>query len=156
VHHDDKGAPYVDGWWNDTLIPAPEVSLSHDKRLSLAAVSPPRQSVGVDIEHIGKIQETDLLESALTGKEKELLSGFTGNALKEKLLHIWCAKEAAGKYLGLGLQGNPEALEVSFINGNWNLAHVAYSGVVVEVMVSFENESVVALATTHSPEYDEE
>ncbi len=150
VLHNEQGAPYVDGWWKNQLIQPPEVSLAHDKRLSLVAVAPPQHFVGVDIEHIGRVQQPDLLEGALSIKERNLLNGFTGNDLKEKLLRIWCTKEAAGKYLGTGLQGNPELFEVSFLNDGWKRAHVNYAGAVVEVVVNYENESVIALATGHS------
>ena len=39
VVHDAQGAPGVDGWWCDTLTPAPSVSLSHNDRWSVAAVA---------------------------------------------------------------------------------------------------------------------
>ncbi len=150
VLHDKQGAPYVDGWWSSNLVEAPEVSLSHDRRLSLVAVTPPQHPVGVDIEHIGRIQHPELIEGSLTDSERRLLRGFADNALQEKVLRMWCAKEAAAKYFGLGLQGRPEKFEVSFLDDDWELAHVNYAATVSKVVVSCENESIVAIATAHS------
>lgn len=152
VLHDEKGAPYVDGEWSNSLVPPPEVSLSHDRRQSLAAVSPPQHPVGVDTEYIGRIQHPEHLEGSLSANERKSLRSFDRNTytLEEKMLRMWCAKEAASKYLGLGLQGIPEKFEVSFLHDDWNLAHVRYNGTVVEVDVSCVQDSVVALATRHT------
>lgn len=150
VLHDEKGAPYVDGEWSNNLIPPPEVSLSHDRRQSLAAVSPPQHPVGVDTEYIGRIQHPEHLEGSFSANERRLLRSFDRNTLEEKMLRMWCAKEAASKYLGLGLQGIPDKFEVSFLRDDFNLAHVRYNGTVVEVDVSCVQDSVVALATRHT------
>ena len=150
VLHEEKGAPYVDGLWSDHLVQAPEVSLSHDRRVSLAAVTPPLHPVGVDIEHAGRIEDPELMERSLSAAERMTLRGCKGKALPEKVLRIWCAKEAAAKYLGSGLQGRPEEFEVSFLDDDWELARVNHTGNVVEVAVRSENDVVIALATRHS------
>ena len=51
VHHDELGAPWVDGWWDGVLVDAPAVSLAHDDQVSLAAVTQADRSVGIDVEH---------------------------------------------------------------------------------------------------------
>ena len=150
VLHDELGAPYVDGWWNDSLVQAPEVSLSHDSQHSLAAVTAPHQPVGVDIEHIGRIKSTDLIEESLVPRERVLLRGLAGHDLLEKVLRMWCAKEAAAKYLGTGLKGRPEGFEVSFPGNDWKRAHVTHNQTTVQVSVGCENNSIIALATAHS------
>ena len=150
VLHDDLGAPHVDGWWNGYLMAAPEVSLSHDSRLSLAAVTAPYRSVGVDVEHIGRFKSTDLIEGSLTACERALLRGLTGNELSEKVLRMWCAKEAAAKYLHTGLKGNPEKFEVSFLDDEWKMAHVTHDKFLVEVAVGREKNSIIALASAPS------
>ncbi len=149
VLHDEYGSPYVDGEWNNTLTAPPEVSLSHDRQLSLAAVTTPDRPVGVDVEHIGRTRHPDLIESSFTSNERISLQGFADSALSEKVLRIWCAKEAVAKYMGLGLQGRPEKFEVAFLDDSWEIAHVRYAEYVVEVNVTCENELMVALATRH-------
>ncbi|MDY6853741.1 MAG: beta-ketoacyl synthase N-terminal-like domain-containing protein [Thermodesulfobacteriota bacterium] len=146
ILHDEQGAPYVDGWWNNSFVHAPEVSLTHNTRLTLAAIAPPQQPVGVDIEQIGRIQHPEFIKNSLTHSELELLNGITDSALQEKLLRIWCAKEAVAKYFGLGLQGRPDKFEVSFMDDDWEFAHVNYSGTLVETLVTCEDDSVIAIA----------
>ena len=147
VLHDELGAPYVDGWWNDEIVQAPEVSLSHDSQLSLAAVTAPHQPVGVDVEHIGRFKNTDLIEGSLASCERALLRGLTGHDLSEKVLRMWCAKEAAAKYLGTGLKGTPEKFEVSFLDDDWKRAHVKHDKALVEVALGCENNFIIALAS---------
>lgn len=156
VLHDESGAPYVDGEWSTALIPPPEVSLSHDRHLSVAAVSPPHHPVGVDVEHVGRIQQPDLMKSSLTPNELLSLHRCGDSALPEKVLRIWCAKEAAAKYLGLGLQGRPEEFDVAFLDTSWEVARIRYAGQVVEADVRCENDMIVALATGSTHSSDEE
>jgi acyl transferase domain-containing protein/phosphopantetheinyl transferase len=146
VLHDDRGAPHVDGWWNGTVAEPPEVSLSHDRRMALAAVAPPRHPVGVDVEEAGRIRQPELVKEAFTPTEQSLLHGLDGDAMHDRLLRIWCAKEAAAKYFKVGLQGNPALFEVSFAGGNWEWAQVMYAGTAVGVALNREGDSIVALA----------
>jgi acyl transferase domain-containing protein/phosphopantetheinyl transferase len=147
ILHDDAGAPYVDGWWRDSLVPAPEVSLSHNRRACLAAIAGPQNPVGVDVEEVGRIQQPELIVESLTPREQTSVRGLDGAELDEKLLRIWCAKEAAAKFLGLGLQGRPAAFEVSFADHAWEAACVDYADTTVEVAVNREGDSIIALAT---------
>lgn len=151
VLHDDLGAPYVDGWWNGTVAQAPEVSLSHDKQVSVVAVTPPKLPVGIDIEHIGRFERSDrferaMMEGALSAGERDMLHGFTGNDLKQRILRVWCAKEAAAKYLGIGLNGMPQDFQVAFLDKDWMLANVRYNGSTVEVVIDRNDTEIVALA----------
>lgn len=146
VYHDSVGAPHVDGWWRDSLVAAPEVSLSHNARACMAAVAAPQSPVGVDMEDMGKIKRPDLIIEALSPKERVSVSGLDAAALDESLLRLWCAKEAAAKLLGLGLEGRPEAFEVSFEDGQWDEAYVDHAGTRVEVSVRRDGDSIVALA----------
>ncbi|MFA4915467.1 MAG: beta-ketoacyl synthase N-terminal-like domain-containing protein [Syntrophales bacterium] len=156
VSHNGQGTPYVDGVWANNLLQPPEVSLSHDRQGSLVAVTPPQHPVGVDGEHVGRIQHPDLMVNSLATSERLLLQGLDGNALQDRILRIWCAKEAAAKYLGLGLQGRPDKFEVSFQADNWDRAHVNYAKNMIEVDVHRENDSIVALATRHFNLIDKE
>lgn len=147
VLHDAYGAPFTDGWWNGSLTEAPEISLSHDKKGALAAVSGPGRPVGVDREQLGRIKTAESLGFALTPKEQSLLNGFTGAQLEDRLLRIWCAKEAACKYMGTGFEGRPQAIEVDFNSKDWDRAQAKFSGVRIEIILASEEESIVALAT---------
>lgn len=147
VFHDEAGAPYVDGSFREALIEAPEVSLSHDEHACLVAVADPISRVGVDRERIGRLQRPDLVIESLTPKERQQLAGVDESLLQDRLLRIWCAKEAAAKFLGTGLQGTPSAFEVRVDDLTWGKAFVDHATVPVQVELIREDTSIIALAT---------
>ncbi len=147
VLHDEHGAPYVDGWWRDTVVSAPEVSLSHNMRGCLAAVAAPQHAIGVDVEELGRIQQPELMIESLTPPERTFVQGLEGAALDERLLRLWCAKEAAAKYLGSGLQGQPAAFAVSFVDEKCGKARVDHGETAIEVSISRDGNSIIAVAS---------
>jgi len=150
VLHDPLGAPFVDGWWRGSLAEAPQVSLSHTSRACLVAIGHAESPVGVDFEDLGRIQQPELMADMLTPLERSATSGLAGAALDERLLRLWCAKEAAAKFLGVGLQGQPEAFEVRFSDASWERALVVFEASTIEVAVVREGASVIALAAGES------
>jgi len=82
----------------------------------------------------------------LTAGERASVQGLTGAALDERLLRLWCAKEAAAKYLGVGLQGAPEAFEVGFVDAACARAQVVFEGVMTEVRILRDGAAVIAVA----------
>ncbi len=146
VRNDDYGKPYVGGWWQDTLVVAPEVSLSHDQKMVVAGVSGPHAAIGVDIEQIERSLKSHLVMGALNEHERFALNNLDGEMLNETLLRFLCAKEAAAKYLGLGLQGQPEKYEVHIDNNDWEQARVVYNDTVTNVKVHREDGTIIAVA----------
>jgi phosphopantetheinyl transferase len=148
VRHDEFGAPFVDGWWRGDLADAPQVSLSHTPRACLVAVGSAEAPVGIDFEDIGRIQAPELMIGTLTAAERAGVAGLAGPALDERLLRLWCAKEAAAKYLGIGLRGQPEAFEVSFVDATYALAQVVHEGATTEVRILRDGPAVIAVAAS--------
>jgi phosphopantetheinyl transferase (holo-ACP synthase) len=146
VLHDDLGAPFVDGGWRGDLAEAPQVSLSHTARACLVAVGAAESPVGVDFEDLGRIQQPELMIGMLTAGERATVEGLAGTALDERLLRLWCAKEAAAKYLGVGLQGQPEAFEVGFVDAACARAQVVFEGATTEVRIVRDGAAVIAVA----------
>ena len=146
VLHDELGAPYVDGAWRGVVAEAPQVSLSHTARACLVAVGAAESPVGVDFEDLGRIQKPELMMGMLTAGERDLVEGLDGAALDERLLRVWCAKEAAAKYLGVGLQGQPEAFEVGFADAACARAQVVFEGATTEVRLVRNGSTVIAVA----------
>ena len=146
VLHDDLGAPFVDGRWRGHLAEAPQVSLSHTARACLVAVGAAESPVGVDFEDLGRIQQPELMIGVLTAGERATVAGLAGAALDERLLRLWCAKEAAAKYLGVGLQGQPEAFEVGFVDAACARARVVFEGATTEVRIVRDGAAVIAVA----------
>jgi malonyl CoA-acyl carrier protein transacylase/phosphopantetheinyl transferase (holo-ACP synthase) len=149
VGHDQNGAPLVDGWWVDDLVPAPSVSLSHSHGQSFAAVTGPQDAVGFDAQGVGDVSFPELVEGALAQSEREALHKFPENEWPERVVRLWCAKESAAKALGTGLLGRPEAFEVSFHRDDWEQAIVAFAGDSFRVSLARDRDLVVALACRH-------
>ena len=87
-----------------------EISLAHKNGASVSIVS--EKSVGIDIETIEE-RTKDFLEISFTPYELELIKD---KDITEWSTRFWVAKEAYGKMLGVGLQGNPKRYEVKRIN----------------------------------------
>ncbi|MCD2343232.1 polyketide synthase dehydratase domain-containing protein [Ideonella azotifigens] len=147
VGHDELGAPWVDGWWRDHLVPAPQVSLSHNEAGSLVAVNHPDAPVGVDAEQHGRIQNPELFATSLTAAERAALAALPADQQAGRLLALWCAKEAAAKCLGLGLQGQPEAFAVEFLDAAGLQARVSHAQALLAVTIYRDEGSLIALAT---------
>lgn len=148
VLHDAQGAPQVDGWWNGVLAAAPRVSLSHNLRTCIAAVAAPDSPVGVDVEDLQQVKKPELLLDALSANERDFVLAIAPASRDEALLRLWCAKEAASKLLGTGLQGLPTAFEVSFHDAAMAQATVRWKNLSVGVSLARDGDAVVALADT--------
>ncbi len=106
IRYDSNGKPYVYGV---DEIEGMEISLAHKGSNAVSIVS--EKPVGIDIETIEE-RSTDFMELSYTPQELDLMKGHD---LAEWSTRFWVAKEAYGKMLGLGLQGNPKRYEVKRI-----------------------------------------
>ncbi len=107
IKYDDYGKPYVYGFAETEGL---EISLAHKNGASVSIVS--EKPIGIDIETIEE-RTKDFLEISFTPYELELIKD---RDIAEWSTRLWVAKEAYGKMLGLGLQGNPKRYEVKRIN----------------------------------------
>lgn len=147
VHHDALGAPWVDGWWCDQLLPRPQVSLSHDAHGAVAAVAAPDQPVGIDRERQGRIRDLQAFTLSLAEVERQELASVPAERLAQHLLAVWCAKEAAAKCLGTGLQGQPDAFVVRWTDVATGSAQVQCpEGQTLAVQLYRQGDALVALA----------
>jgi len=154
VCSDARGALSVEGWWRDALAPAPAVSLAHNANTCFAALGAPGTGVGVDYEEVGRLQKPELLIDALADSERALAHGLRGSELEERVLRLWCAKEAAAKCLGIGMQGKPDAFVVYATDDACeNLAiHHDLGG--TEVRVERRGNAIIATAMLASRELE--
>ena len=109
IKHDDLNKPSVYGLEEVVGL---EISLAHKGTDSVAIVS--NKNVGIDIESI-EPRSDEFMNLSFTTSELELLAE---RDLAEWSTCFWVAKEAYGKKLGLGLQGNPKRYEVKAIISN--------------------------------------
>lgn len=112
VRYDTNHKPYVYGMKEVENL---EISIAHKGTDAVSIVS--GKPVGIDIETIEE-RTADFMELSYTERELELLKGRDP---AEWSTRFWVAKEAYGKMLGLGLQGNPKRYEVKEILDEENL-----------------------------------
>ncbi|MGQ0620034.1 MAG: beta-ketoacyl synthase N-terminal-like domain-containing protein [Panacagrimonas sp.] len=87
--------------------PMPAVSISHSQRWGAAVVAEPGLSVGLDYQRLDRLRGEELIRGGFGGEE---LSFIEATAPAERGLvacALWCAKEAASKAAGTGLEGRP-------------------------------------------------
>ena len=108
---DEKGRPLVTGAWIDQVPSPPTVSIAHSDGTAVSAVMADKAGVGVDIERADR-ENFDLESLAFNPEEQALLSGLPEEKRAEWALRFWCAKEAAAKALGRGLDRGPLALTI--------------------------------------------
>ncbi len=85
------------------------VSIAHCGNTSVALAterSPACRAVGIDVASFLEDHE-GLAEGGFAAAEMALLDGCTPAERNGWLLLLWCAKEAVGKALGVGLMGDP-------------------------------------------------
>lgn len=110
-HHDEHGRPFMTCAVDWEM---PELSLTHHNGVAVAIAC--QSPVGVDVEPFDRVSP-ELLETFATADEIrriQELSAATPAAHWET--RLWCAKEAAGKANGTGLNGYPKRLEVREID----------------------------------------
>jgi acyl transferase domain-containing protein/phosphopantetheinyl transferase len=109
VKSDDLGKPYVSGGITDGI----HISIAH-KGTDAVGIARFDKPVGIDIETIEDRGE-GFFDMVFSDAEISLLE-YKDKA--EWATRFWVAKEAYGKYLGKGLQGNPKAYTVQEVKGD--------------------------------------
>jgi acyl transferase domain-containing protein/phosphopantetheinyl transferase (holo-ACP synthase) len=107
IEHDAQGKPYVAGI-QDRFVPTISVTHKDNVVLAIASAGP----LGVDIEPADR-ETRSLLETFATPEEIGLIDQLAGaDPAAGWETRLWCAKEAAGKARGTGLNGYPKRLQV--------------------------------------------
>jgi len=109
IRNDDAGKPFPEG----TMTNGIHVSLAH-KDKEAVAIARSGTPVGIDIEVIS--EKNDGFNELVFNPEELALIPTADST--EWIIRCWVAKEAYGKYLGKGLQGNPRKYKIDAINGN--------------------------------------
>ncbi|WP_158995692.1 type I polyketide synthase [Mucilaginibacter sp. L196] len=105
----EVGKPYPDGGMTKDI----HISIAH-KGTDAVGIAQYDKSVGIDIERI-ETRSEGFFEMVFSVSEQDLLADKNKD---EWATRFWVAKEAYGKYLGKGLQGNPKAYTVESIIGD--------------------------------------
>ncbi|NDU99736.1 4'-phosphopantetheinyl transferase family protein [Pseudoroseicyclus tamaricis] len=118
--------------------PAPAITLTHSGGAALAAAAPAGRVIGIDMEVEAGVNAEALANGAFGEGERAML-GAGG------LLFGWCAKEAAAKAHGQGLNGRPQSFVLSAFGGEEASVDVPGGGPVA-VKLAREGGRVMALA----------
>ncbi len=93
--------------------------------------------VGVDIEHIRKLNDLDELINTNFGAPERVYINKTSNNKQYRFFKFWTVKEAYLKAIGLGMRLPPDNLEFSIENGIYKLQTI--NGVFEQEDWIFEN-----------------
>lgn len=137
VRNDAGGRPMVSGPFTDDL----RVSVAHKSEIAVAMVARGRD-VGIDIERI-EPRSGGFADIAYTDAERALWAGRGEGEVAQWQTRIWCAKEAAAKALGTGLEGNPRNFQVRDVAGE-RLLIAARGGQQRWVQTTRDGDHVVA------------
>jgi phosphopantetheinyl transferase len=97
----------------------PRISIAHSGDRVLIALSEDEIRVGVDNEPAGRLRmPVEQFADAILAPSEITVVTATKGPLDHTLLKLWCAKEAAAKALGTGLQGRPKAFHVTRLDTN--------------------------------------
>jgi phosphopantetheine--protein transferase-like protein len=127
----------------DLTLP-PEVSISHSRGYTVAAVSEPASQVGIDLERLEQLRSYEFLEGAFSDDERALIEGVPEGARLSSVAGLWCAKEAAAKAHGTGLKGDPRKWSVSAISARDGRASVRHEDSEYQVWLYASGEEVMA------------
>ena len=119
-----------------------DISLSHTQSYILAAVAPPKQQLGIYLELIGHLNLEDVKNMAFTEAELYLLPN---TSFEMSLLSFWCAKEAAAKATGMGIQSHPQQWQITNYSPETQEIQVTHDNQVFEVKLWYGNAEVVAI-----------
>ncbi|MFS2024992.1 4'-phosphopantetheinyl transferase superfamily protein [Massilia sp. CT11-137] len=98
IRNDPHGQPVVASWPAPTPVPRISIAHSHGVAVAIAAGAP----VGIDIERVAE-HDAHWLASFTTEGERRQLAAYGAPERAAWITRLWCAKEAFGKRLGLGL-----------------------------------------------------
>jgi acyl transferase domain-containing protein/phosphopantetheinyl transferase len=153
---DEHGRPEPRGYWSQDIGYIPSLSVSHSNQLAIAIAGrcAAHQRLGVDMQHI-EPRSPDFEGFAFTLHERGLLDRVENPDRHEWLTRFWCAKEAVGKALGLGLTHGPHSVIVKALDQAQGIVYVvlgdrlagefpALAGVPIAVYTTRHRDFVIA------------
>jgi len=146
IRTDAAGKPYVAADGLEALGEPPQVSLSHADGYNVAVAGSGNRPVGIDLETFGRIRLPDFIDGAFTSTEKMQLEAVAADEREELALRMWCAKEAAAKSLGMGLNGRPSLFLVKELATDGQTALIDSQGIRIPVSIKRHQEKIIAIA----------
>ncbi len=115
----EHGKPYIKGH-------PIHYNISHSGQYAVLVTA--EAEVGVDIQEKKSVRMDAMAKRFFSKEEWQAYAMADGEEEREKLFfHIWCRKEAYGKYLGTGL--NTEVLQTSVLSALADVQFIEYEAV---------------------------
>jgi acyl transferase domain-containing protein/phosphopantetheinyl transferase len=113
----DSGQPVLSGNWLSLVPCAPTVSIAHKGDLAVAVASGAAglKRIGVDLEELRQLP-AGFAELGLKGRAVLPAEKLPEPERSEAHLAMWCAREAFGKALGIGLADQMSKIEIDEID----------------------------------------
>lgn len=90
-------------------VPLPAISISHSRRWAVGICAAGGSRLGADYQHLDRVDAADLIAGAFSEAETAaFLRALPQAQQKRAAVALWCAKEAAGKAAGTGLEARPQ------------------------------------------------
>ncbi len=123
------------------------VSLTHSGAVAAALAALVRSGhasgIGIDLEPV-RPRAAGFLEAAFSAEEIELLHALPADRRDEWQLRLWCAREAAGKAVGLGILPGPATPRILAVDPTTELVTARANGRRLAVHTGREHDLVVA------------
>jgi phosphopantetheinyl transferase len=140
IHHYDSGKPYFSINCNAISKSLPDISISHSHGLAAAALSCGGGTIGLDVENLSKLRRGTWVRKAFSSEEKD----FFQNPAPHAALRLWCAKEAAAKACGTGLQGAPQKWQVTALSPDHTQVTIRHDKEIFTVQLWIKNDFLMA------------
>ncbi len=134
------------------LVP-PALSLSHSQRWAVAVASDASVALGIDYQRPDRVRGEHLIRGGFSAAEQALLA-VQEPERSQQAIALWCAKEAAAKAAGTGLESRPldwlvVAAGLDLRGGAPAVARVRHGSSDYDCALHFETDgAVIALCVT--------
>ncbi len=120
-----------------------QVTITHSETMGISLVSDSRFLFGIDLEWKSQ-KKSDSVRAFLSAEEQELSDG---TQVKDMELLFWSAKEALGKYLGIGLSAGPDIFKIDRTERQGRFYEVSFLNLTRHRVIGYvSTEFVLALA----------
>lgn len=147
IENNDNGQPKVVDDQTGKVLP--QISIAHCDKAAIAIAF--HDPIGVDIEPVAATSDPSFLETFASSAEQTLLSELTSRSQDpsgEWLTRLWCAKEATGKLLGIGLRPSPRVFEATAVDADGTVQMIYRgSGQIFSVHTARKDNFIIAYAT---------
>ncbi|HEY9600760.1 MAG TPA: beta-ketoacyl synthase N-terminal-like domain-containing protein [Allocoleopsis sp.] len=129
----------------EAIASIPDLSITHSRGYIVAALAPPNRQIGIDIERLNFIRSDDWLSAAFSPQELALLP--QPNSLAA-IVGLWCAKEAAAKACGTGLQGLPDRWMVTHCSRDNQQVTITHGSENFHIKLWYREDEILAICQT--------